>query len=167
MAVPAMPGAGLVMIKAELVLSGLERILDRPAVSLDLDQGLDRCAGRAPAGEIGELAVGDAAADQEAPRPQAGTLVVVLSGLEIGQFQVGPIIERPTLGPLAVRKVPPQGGLKVACNLFRRAGYQRLVAPRVERVRAVDAQHVALAGPPQRHLDLAYAIDAVGRHPRE
>lgn len=28
-----------------------------------------------------------------------------------------------------------------------------------------DAEHVALVGSPQRHLDLAHAIDAVGRHP--
>ena len=32
---------------------------------------------------------------------------------------------------------------------------------------AVDAEHVALAGPPQRRLDLAHAVDAVGRHPGE
>ena len=34
MTVPAMPGSGLVVIKAELVLSGFEAVLDRPAVTL-------------------------------------------------------------------------------------------------------------------------------------
>ena len=30
----------------------------------------------------------------------------------------------------------------------------------------VDREHVAFAGAPQRLLDIAHAIDAVGRHPR-
>src|SRR3954468_14442387 len=34
--VPSMPGAGLVVVQPELVLGGLEGILDRPAVPLDL-----------------------------------------------------------------------------------------------------------------------------------
>ena len=71
-AVPAVPGAGLVVVEAELVLRGLEAVLDGPAVPLDLDQRLDRRPGRAPGGEVGQLAVGDVAADQQAPRPKAG-----------------------------------------------------------------------------------------------
>ena len=64
-----MPGAGLVMVEAELVLGGLEAVLDRPAVPFDLDQDLDSGPGWAPGREEGKLAVGDGAADQEAPRP--------------------------------------------------------------------------------------------------
>src|SRR3954453_23994138 len=36
--VPAVPAAGLVVVEPELVLGGLERVLDRPAASLNLDQ---------------------------------------------------------------------------------------------------------------------------------
>jgi hypothetical protein len=42
----------------------------------------------------------------------------------------------------------------------------RLV-PGVEPMGAIDAEHVALARAPQRLLDLADAVDAVGRHPAE
>ena len=57
MTVPAMPGSGLVVIKAELVLSGFEAVLDRPAVVLNSDQGLDGCSRGAPGREEGEVAV--------------------------------------------------------------------------------------------------------------
>ena len=57
MTVPAMPGSGLVVIKAELVLSGFEAVLDRPAVVLNSDQGLDGCSRGALGREEGELAV--------------------------------------------------------------------------------------------------------------
>src|SRR3954452_7972389 len=52
-AVPAVPAARLVVVEPELVLGGLERILDRPAPALDTDQHLERGAGRAPGGEVG------------------------------------------------------------------------------------------------------------------
>ena len=68
-AMPAVPGAGLVVIEAELVLGRLEAVLDRPAVSFDLDQGLDAGSGGAPGGEEGQIVIGDVAADQETPRP--------------------------------------------------------------------------------------------------
>jgi hypothetical protein len=68
-AMPAMPGAGLVVVEPELVLSGLEAVLDGPAMSFDLDQSLGVGSGRTPGGEEGEVGVGDIPADQEAPRP--------------------------------------------------------------------------------------------------
>ena len=51
--VPAMPGAGLVVVQTQFGLAGLERFLDRPAPPLDLNQGLERRASRAPGGEVG------------------------------------------------------------------------------------------------------------------
>lgn len=67
--VPAMPGAGLVVVQTQLGLTGLERFLDRPAPPLDLNQGLERRASRAPGGEVGTLTIADAAADQKSTRP--------------------------------------------------------------------------------------------------
>src|SRR3954468_22650906 len=43
--VPAVPGAGLVVIETEFVFSRLEAVLDGPAPSFDTDQRLDRGAG--------------------------------------------------------------------------------------------------------------------------
>ena len=65
-AVPAMPGAGLVMIEAEFVLGGFEAVLDRPAMTFHPDQRFDRRASRRPCREVGEIAVGDLAADKQA-----------------------------------------------------------------------------------------------------
>ena len=100
-AMPAVPGAGLIVVEAELVLGGLEAILDRPAMPLDLDQHLDGGSGRAPGREEGQIAVGDVAADQQAARPQAGARVVVFGGVEIGQFEIGPVVEPRALGAFA------------------------------------------------------------------
>ena len=61
---PAMPGSGFVVVEPELVLGSLKAVLDRPAMALDADQGLDRSPCRTPGGEVGEIAVGDITPDQ-------------------------------------------------------------------------------------------------------
>ena len=66
---PTVPGAGFVMIKPEFVRRCLEAILDRPAMAFDLDQGLDTRPSRTPGGEERHIAIGDVAADQQAPCP--------------------------------------------------------------------------------------------------
>src|SRR5580692_10423762 len=76
-AMPPMPGAGLVVVEAQLVFRGLEAVFDRPTMSLDLDQHLDAGSGRAPGREEGQVSVCDVAADQQAARPQADPRVVV------------------------------------------------------------------------------------------
>lgn len=43
---------------------------------------------------------GDVAADQKAPRPQAGERLVVFTGIEIGEVEIGLIMEPLALGPL-------------------------------------------------------------------
>ena len=68
-AMPAMPGAGLVMIEAQFILGRLETILDRPAMSLDRDQGFDARSKRTPGGKESQIPISDVAADQQAPRP--------------------------------------------------------------------------------------------------
>src|SRR6266550_7586805 len=60
-AMPAMPGSALVVIEPELVLGGLETVLDRPAMAFDCDQRFDGCSCRAPGREEGEIIIGDAA----------------------------------------------------------------------------------------------------------
>ena len=62
MAMPAMPGAGFVMVEPQLVLRSLKAILDGPTAALDLDQGLDACPGRAPGREERQILIGDVAA---------------------------------------------------------------------------------------------------------
>src|SRR3954454_23660925 len=95
---PAVPGTGLVVIETEFVFGRLEAVLDGPALSFHSDQHRDRRAGGAPGGEKGQVAISDIAADQKAPGPKAGQVLVVFGGFKIGQFQVGPIEQPLALG---------------------------------------------------------------------
>src|SRR4249919_3144063 len=75
---PAVPGSGFVVVEPELVFGCLEAILDRPAMALDADQGLDRSPCRTPGGEVGEIAVGDITPDQQASCPKDLAVMVTL-----------------------------------------------------------------------------------------
>src|SRR5437763_10493038 len=78
------------VIEPELGLGGLEGVLDRPAPTLDADQHLERGAGRAPGGEVGQAGIAEAAPDEQATRPGAGLRAADLLGFEIRQLQIGP-----------------------------------------------------------------------------
>ena len=83
-AVPSMPGAGFVMIKAQFVFRCLETVLDGPAAAFNADQFLDRGSCRSPGGEESQIVICDNAADQKAARPKAGTACIVFTGIDIG-----------------------------------------------------------------------------------
>ena len=53
----------LLVVEAQLILGGLEAVLDRPAPSLNRNQGLDAGCGRAPGGEVGAGPACDRAPD--------------------------------------------------------------------------------------------------------
>src|SRR3974377_2090756 len=103
MAMPAMPGASFVVIKAELVLGGFEAVLDGPAMAFHRHQLLDGGAFGAPCGEKGQAAVGNVAADQKTPRPFPGKVVVVFAGVEIGHLERGPLVAAWNFGAFAGR----------------------------------------------------------------
>ena len=102
-AVPAMPGAGLVMIEAEFILGSLKTILDSPAMTFHRHQLCDRRALGTPSGEEGQIITGDVAADQEASCPFLGNN----AGLKICQFDVSPIVQTRPLGSFAGRQAAP------------------------------------------------------------
>ena len=52
-AMPAVPGAGLVVIETELVLGRLKTVFNRPAMAFDPDQSCVGRSGRTPSGEKG------------------------------------------------------------------------------------------------------------------
>ena len=99
MAMPAMPGAGLVVVETEFVLGGFEAVFNRPATPFHRHQRLDGCADRTPGGEEGEIAVGDVAADQQAARPGAGECRIKITGIEIGKIEIDPIMQSCAFGP--------------------------------------------------------------------
>jgi hypothetical protein len=80
---PAVPGSGFVVVEPELVFGCLEAILDRPAMALDADQGLDRSPCRTPGGEVGEIAVSDITPDQQASCPKDLAVMVGLFAFDI------------------------------------------------------------------------------------
>src|SRR3974390_1943773 len=94
---PAVPGAGFVVIEAEFVLGGLEAFLNSPAMTFPRDQFFCGCALGAPSGEEGQSTISNAAADQQPSGPFAGEDAVVFSGLKIGEFEIGPIVQAWTL----------------------------------------------------------------------
>ena len=116
-AMPSMPGAGLVMIKAKLVFCRLETVLDGPAAAFDADQFVDRGSRRSPGGEEGQVVICDGAADQKAARPKTGAAGIVFAGVEIGQFDISPVIEAMPLGAIARRQAFP---VRSAPSLARR-----------------------------------------------
>src|SRR2546421_7576383 len=114
---PAMPGSGLVVVKTELVLGSLEAILDCPAMALDADKLLNRSPRRAPCGEVGQIAVGNIAPDQQSSRPQTMVFLIELFRLEISQFQVAPVMQPRPFGPPACRQAYPVSRLQGAGNV--------------------------------------------------
>jgi hypothetical protein len=86
--VPAVPGPGFVVVKAQFVLAGLETVLNVPALPFHRDQRLNAGASRAPGGEVGAFAISEVAPDQQAAGPQPGLPAVVFAGIEIRQFQI-------------------------------------------------------------------------------
>ena len=123
--------------------------------------------GRAPGGEVGALAVGRAAPDQQATGPQAGARRPGTRPRQGRPIQIGPIVEPRTLGALARRQALPGGGLETLRDRLGGPGDLRLADPGIEGLRGVDAEHVAFARPAQRHLDLAHPVDGVSRYPGE
>src|SRR3954453_1286288 len=84
MTVPAVPGAGFIMVEPKLVLAGLETVFNAPTLPFHRHQCLNAGASRAPGGEVGARAISQIAPDQQAAGPQPALPTVVLAGLEIG-----------------------------------------------------------------------------------
>ncbi len=101
MAVPSVPGAGLIVIEAELVFGGFETVLDSLAMAFDPDERCDLRSGWAPGGEEGQVSISDGAADQKATRPKVGAVCAIRAGIEIGQLHIGPVIEARPFGAFA------------------------------------------------------------------
>ena len=91
-AMPPMPGSTFVVIEPELVFRGLETVLDGPATAFDRHQRFDGCCRWTPGGEEGEIAIGDMTADQQTTCPKTMTCAVKFFDLEIGQFEIAPIV---------------------------------------------------------------------------
>ena len=85
-----------------MAVSKLSSIAQRwPSTDTNLSMGVASVHQR---GEEGQIAIGDVAADQETPRPLSGEGAVVLAGIEIGQFEIGPVMQTRTFGSFSADK---------------------------------------------------------------
>src|SRR5665213_98444 len=121
MTVPTMPGSALVVIEPEFVFRGLKTILDRPPMAFDPYQRFDRRSRRTPGGEEGEIAIGDVTTDQETAGPQTLICAVEFFGLEIGQFDITPIMQPRSFGSSPCRQALPVGRALRPRDVFRLA----------------------------------------------
>src|SRR3954463_10156670 len=93
MAVPAVSGAGFIVVEAEFGLGGLEAVLDRPAPPFDSNQRLDAGPCRAPRGEVGAVAPSPADRRFQAEESNSfamSSAVLDTSGLPIQEWKVYP-----------------------------------------------------------------------------
>jgi hypothetical protein len=100
MPVPTVPGACLIVIETEFVLGGFEAVLNGPAMTFDRRELFQGRALGAPCGEEGKIAIGNIAADKKTPRPFSREGAVVFAGIEIGQFEIGPVMQAWPFGSL-------------------------------------------------------------------
>ena len=105
-AMPSMPRSALVVIEPELVFRGLETVLDRPPMAFDRHQRFDGCSRWTPGAEEGEITIGDISTDQQTARPQ--TLICAVD-IEIGQFEITPIVQPWSFGSGSSRQALPVG----------------------------------------------------------
>jgi len=106
---PTMPRPALVVIEPELVLGGFKAVLDRPAMAFDRHQRFDGCSRWTPSGEEGEIAIGDMTTDQQTAGPQTLICAVELFDLEIGQFEIAPVMQPRSFGSGTCRQTFPVG----------------------------------------------------------
>src|SRR5665811_925549 len=106
-AMPPMPGSALVVIEPELVFRGLKTVLDRPSMTFDRHQRFDGCSRWTPGGEEGEIAIGDMTTDQQTARPRTLICEVKFFDLEIGQFEIAPIMQPRSFGSGPCRQARP------------------------------------------------------------
>ena len=118
------------MIEAEFILRRFETVFDRPAMSFDFRKPFDRCSARRPSGEKGEVAVDDFAPDQKSARPcLPGEGLVVFAAIEIGEFEIGPVVQPLALGSCASGKTPPCGCGQSVGDVLRWPGDGLRLAP--------------------------------------
>ncbi len=115
-----------------------------PTGPFDPDEGLDVGSRRAPSGEEGEIAIGDVTPDQQAAGPQPGSAVVIVGGVEIGQFEIRPVMQAGTFGAVARRQAGPIGGGQTLRDRPGGSGNRPRLSPRGEGVIGTDAQHIAV-----------------------
>src|SRR5216684_628234 len=166
-AMPPMPRSALVVIEPELVFRGLKTVLDRPPMAFDRHQRFDGCSLWTPGGEEGEIAIGDMTTDQQTARPQTLICAVEFFDLEIGQFEITPIMQPRSFGSGPCRQAFPVGRAPRPGDVRGLAGDRSPLAPGLKHMSAADPEYIAFACPTQLLLDITDTVDSIGSNPLE
>ena len=116
------------MIETEFVLGGLEAVFDSPATAFHRDQFFRGRALGAPGGEERHSTIGNVAADQQPSRPLPGECAIVLRDIEVGEFQIGPVVQAWILIPSPDDKRRQRLG-KALCDLGGGAADKLFLSP--------------------------------------
>src|SRR6201982_2285217 len=139
---PPMPGSALVVIEPELIFRGLKAVLDRPPMAFDRHQRFDGCSSWTPGGEEGEIAIGDMTTDQQTSCPKTMICAVKFFDLEIGQFEIAPIMQPRSFASSPCRQAFPLGRGPALGDLRGRASNRLLLAPGMEDMSAADPEYI-------------------------
>src|SRR3979490_2849300 len=136
-----------VVIEPEFVFRGLKAILDRPPMAFDRHQRFDGCSRWTPGAEEGEITIGDISTDQQTSRPKTMICAVKFFDLEIGQFDIAPIMQPRSFGSGPCRQAFPVGRAPRLGDGRGLAGDRSPLAPGLEYMSATDPEYIAFAGP--------------------
>src|SRR3954447_26972308 len=134
--------------RARIRFRGFETVLDRPPMAFDRHQRFDGRSRWTPGGEEGEIAISDMPTDQQTARPQTLICSVGFVDLEIGQFEITPVMQPRSFGSGSRRQSLPVGRAPRPGDVFGLAGDRLSLAPGSEDMRAADTEHIAFACPP-------------------
>ena len=100
------------MTEAEFVPSGFEAVFDAPAAAFHPDQRSHGRALGAPGKKEGEFAVADVATDEQATGPPRVIRLLIVSVIEVGQFQITLVMQAWSSHAVAMAStVPPARGI--------------------------------------------------------
>ena len=85
--------------------------------------------------------------DQQTARPQTIISTVELLGLEIGQFEITPIVQPWSFGSGSSRQAFPVGRAPRLGDVGGLAGDRSPLAPGLKYMSATDPEYIAFAGP--------------------
>lgn len=93
------------------------------------------------------IAIGDIATDQQTARPQTLFAVFTFVDLEIGQFEIAPVMQPRSFDSGSRRQALPVGRSPRPGDVFGLAGNHLSLAPGSEDMRAADPGHIAFGCP--------------------
>ena len=112
-----MTGPGFVVVEVEFALGRFEIVLDRPAVACNLRKRVDPSAGWAPIRAERQFAVRDMSSDQQVACPQPCASFILIDSLDVGEFEIGPLVQYGILRALDGRQAMPGGAIEILGDL--------------------------------------------------